>query len=527
MPKASPLSCCRLAAALLIASTSSAADADLPVTTAEPSPSTQPPPHPPDELVMETGSSPVEVEAGESVDPAPPPVDEPESPNQPAANADTSEANTAPTTTAEPSPSVQPPPHPPDELVTETGSSPVEVETGEPVDPAPSPVDEQESSNQPVANADTSEANTASATFATHSFAESERESLMRLGQMKLEQGDTESAIIAFRSVAKSDAPTDVIITAHLGLARSYNAAGESIKAVATYEHLMKKFEAGMHTPIAHIEAGRVLRDLGSSKLALARFYSVIHTTLKLADTDGKQYRELVRQAQFEIAETHLLNGDYDEAVKFFRRFDLLDARESDLAWARLRTAHALDLSGDKIAAAKVLRNFIAKHPDNDQTPEAYFRLAQLLDELNQHNESLRVTLTLLQQVKSDDEENQENWRHWQQRTGNQLAHAFFERGEYGSALILYQALAHLNDSVAWLVPLLYQEGLCHERLMQFEFARDSYAIIAKLTEDATENELLEIRRMADWRTRQLDWWSHTQTELNALNPVATPPNPS
>jgi len=280
---------------------------------------------------------------------------------------------------------------------------------------------------------------------------------------------------------------------------------------------LLKNFEAGPHTPTVNLEVGRVLRDLGSSKLALARFYSVIHTTLKLSDGDHERYRDVVRTAQFEIAETHLLAGDYAEAAHYFQRFELLNAAPSDRAWARFKAAFALDLAGENVAATQAFRDFIIRHPEDENTPEAHFILANLLERQGLHEDSLRITLNLLQNEHAQSQQDQSRWRQWQQRTGNQLAHAFYERGEFNSALVLYRSLALLDDAPAWRLPLLYQQALCHERLMDYRQASDTYALII---ESDTAQPSSELSRMAQWRADQIDWWQQTQQNIHMLRPL-------
>lgn len=352
------------------------------------------------------------------------------------------------------------------------------------------------------------------------SLSTKERDSLMRIGAAKLAEGDPASALIAYRQVAASHPAPKYIAPALIGLARAFSQTGESIKSVATYEHLLKNFEGGSHTPTVNLEVGRVLRDLGSSKLALARFYSVIHTTLKLSDGDHERYRKVVRTAQFEIAETHLLAGNYAEAARYFQRFELLDAAPGDRAWAQFKAARALELAGENAAATQALRDFIIRHPEDENAPEAHFILANLLERQGLHEDSLRVTLNLLQNEQAQSQSDQFRWRQWQQRTGNQLAHAFYERGEFNSALVLYRSLALLNDEPQWRLPLLYQQALCHERLMDYLQAREAYTLII---ESDPAQPASELSRMAQWRAEQIDWWQQTQQSLQSLRP----PSPS
>jgi tetratricopeptide (TPR) repeat protein len=352
-------------------------------------------------------------------------------------------------------------------------------------------------------------------------------QSLLRIGEIKLAVGDSAAAIIAFRQVAESRPAPAEAVAALLGLARSYDAAGESVKAVATYEHLLQKYRDDPQTPTILLEDGRILRRIGSSKLALARFYSVIHTSLKLTHGDGSDYRKLVQAAQFEIAETHLQSGDYEAAIRFFKRFELLDVSAADRAWAQFKVARALMLADHKTEAVTSLQDFITRNPTNENTPEAHFLLSSLLDQMGQHDESLRVTLSLLQSEHAKSQGNQARWRQWQQRTGRQLANTYYERGEFNSAFSLYRALADLDSSPAWRLPQLYQQGLCLERLMQYAQALETYATLIEDAGETMPTDLAEIVRMAEWRRDQINWWQLTQQNLQALNPSDPAPTPS
>ena len=94
---------------------------------------------------------------------------------------------------------------------------------------------------------------------------------------------------------------------------------------MACYEKYLKSFPDDAAVPSVYLDLGRTLRSLGTFHLALASFYSVINSTMKLPAEGFEQYRTLAKTAQFEIAETHFQEGDYVEASKFFSRLQLLD----------------------------------------------------------------------------------------------------------------------------------------------------------------------------------------------------------
>lgn len=347
--------------------------------------------------------------------------------------------------------------------------------------------------------------------------------SLLRIGENKLRDGDTKNANIAFHQAARL-ASGDAQAAAYLGLARSFRLAGDSVKAVATLERLCLDHPSWSDLPSALLELGRALRDVGAPRLALNRFYSVIHTTLKLPDAQADNYRRLVRTAQFEIAETHLAAGDAAEAVRFFRRLDLLDLAPPDRARARFRTAQALLRIDDRVAARAALERYIALDGEQSDGPEARFLLARLLAEDGQRDEALRVALELLKLGHQQGDSS--NWRAWQRRTGNLLANKFYGEGEYYSALLLYRALSLLDNSPEWRGPTLYQIGLCLERLQQPAAARENYTEILKILGESPPPELSELARMSAWRTEQLDWTLKVVGNIQSLSGSSVTTNP-
>jgi len=343
---------------------------------------------------------------------------------------------------------------------------------------------------------------------------------LMRIAEKKLSGKDAEAAIFAAREALRL-ARGEEAAPAQLSLARAYRVAGDGVKAVATYEHLLEEFPDWKGAPIALLELGRSLRELGAPKLAIARFYSVIQSTLRLPEAETEQYRRLVRTAQFEIAETHFQTGNSAEAIRFFRRLDALDLAPADRARGRFRTAQAQLLSGDRPGAVLTLDRMLAQDGAAAEAAEARFTLAKIHAEEGRRDEALRVTLELLRTTSA--EADPAAWREWQRRAGNFLARRFKEEGEIHSALLLYRALALLDPSPSWRAPALYEVGLCLEQLQQAQEARAVYAELIALIEEAPDPGALagELARMAKWRGEQLEWAGRTEAEIRRLSPVS------
>jgi len=349
--------------------------------------------------------------------------------------------------------------------------------------------------------------------------------SLLRIGQAKIEQGDYVSSELAFRQVLAEKATPEQDHSALMGLARTYRKKTEFTKAAAVYETLIKQSPDDPLLPVVYLELGRTLRALGAYKPAIARFYSVINSTLKLPENNPDNYRQLARTAQFEIAETYFQSGDYEQANRFFSRLKLLDLAPEDRARAHFKSVYALTLAGDHEKAVTGFRSFLDQNPNDENVPEARYLLATSLRQLGRFNESLAVALELLRAEKKYVQSDPKRWTYWQRKTGNQLANQFYEQGDFGSALVIYQNLANISPEPAWRLPVVYQIGLCSERLRLFDRARECYQTIVDNTKptagDGTRRQdLVDLFEMADWRLKHLAWEQSTDRQLTAIFPT-------
>lgn len=366
--------------------------------------------------------------------------------------------------------------------------------------------------------------------------------SLLHIGHAKQEKGDYASAEVSYLQVLAERATPEQDREAILGLARAYRKSGDFTKAGASYERYIKEYPDDAELPIIFLELGRTLRALGAHQQAITRFYSVLNTTLKLPDQGPEQYRQLVRTAQYEIADTYFQIGDYVQANRYFSRLKLLDLAPEDRARAHFKSSLALALSGEDDKAVLSLRSFLDQNPGDENTAEAQYLLSVSLRRLGQMQASLQITLALLKGESTRSEKDSARWQYWQRKTGNQLANEFYEHGEIESALQIYTSLAQLSSEQAWSLPATYQMGLCFERLRQFDRARECYGSIVEKTKSAKAGgtlraDLSDLSEMATWRLGQLDWQLTTENQISAIfapaaphlvaSPDLIPPDPS
>src|SRR5690606_4071359 len=149
-----------------------------------------------------------------------------------------------------------------------------------------------------------------------------------------------------------------------LGLAHMHRKQRSLTKAAAIYERYLRDYPADDRVPDALLDLGRTLRDMGAPRLAIARFYSVINSTLKLPTDSGfDHYQTLAKTEQFEVAETHFQTGNFAEANKFFSRLRMLDLAPVDRARAHFKAAYSLHLAEDFDSAVTSLRAFLEQWP--------------------------------------------------------------------------------------------------------------------------------------------------------------------
>ncbi len=309
-----------------------------------------------------------------------------------------------------------------------------------------------------------------------------EIQSLFNLGSTYTDRKEYQSAEIAYGQILQNGTATpEERRRALLTLARLFQTTDANTRAAACYEKYLKEFPDDGNAPRVYLELGRTLRALGAYQLALARFYSVINTTLRLSEDGADHYRTLAKTAQYEIAETYYVEGNYEEAGRYFARIQLLDLAPADRARAAFKTAAAHVRAKDFAGAEKALRTFLDQYPDDANAPEARYLLSVTLRRLHRSDEALTVVLDLLRQESGRKQADPRRWAYWQRRTGNQLANDFYEDGAYWSALTVYEALTELSTGdPAWRLPALYQAGLCYERLGQYPHAKTDYeAVVA------------------------------------------------
>jgi tetratricopeptide (TPR) repeat protein len=341
-------------------------------------------------------------------------------------------------------------------------------------------------------------------------------------GHSLTERGDLLGAEFDFMQVLNSKAGRLEKRDALIGLGHMFRKRGELTKAAAVFDKFLKEFGGDEQSPVVYLDLGRTLRDMGSYHLAIMRFYDVINSTLKLPGEGFDTYRQLAKTAQFEIAETYFLAGEFEEAGRFYNRLKLLDLAPADRARAHFKSVYSVYLTGDYPATVEGLRGFLDQNPTDENVPEARYLLSLCLGRLHRYSEAYEVTIDLLKAERPQSAQNRRRWAYWQRKTGNQLANEFYGMGDFTSALVIYRGLAALAEDPEWQLPLLYQIGLCQERLRQPESARGMYQTILDNAHPAKGETpsapyLQDLFHMAAWRCEHLAWQQTTEAKFDSF----------
>ena len=351
-----------------------------------------------------------------------------------------------------------------------------------------------------------------------------EIQSLFNLGATYVDRKEYPAAEVVYQQILRhAEAREKDQQNALLELGRVYRLEGATTRAVACYEKFLKSFPDDPAVSEVYLDLGRALRTLGTFRLALASFYSVINSTMKVPVDGFDKYRTVAKTAQFEIAETHFQEGDFEEASKYFSRLELLDLAPADRARAQFKAAYSLVLAKEQARAVEALRSFLQQNPDDENVPEARYLLSVALQRLGHDQEAFDIAIALLKSEKTRQSADPRQWAYWQRRTGNQIANGFYEQGNFWSALVIYEAVAQLSgQEPTWQLPALYQSGLCYERLRQYDRAREDYkkvvtACAALLAKDKTATGVDDVARMSSWRLQQLDWMEKLDVQTSLL----------
>ncbi|MGF1448944.1 MAG: hypothetical protein ACFB20_05965 [Opitutales bacterium] len=344
----------------------------------------------------------------------------------------------------------------------------------------------------------------------------------LRQARVALKQRNFKQAERFYQQTLVLHVSQDLHKSLMLEVAYMYEMWGQHGKMAAVYEKFSEMYPTDPRLPQVYLRLGHLYREMGATRTAIARFYNVLNVSLSIPEESIPLYRELSQQAQLEIAETYFINGQYDEAAKFYARVMRLDLDDGERERVAFKDAYINHLRHDYPGVILGLEAFLADYPESHLAPESHYLLAKAYRSTNQPEKAMDQVMRLLRHRDVADASDQRIWMYWQKKAANQMANEYYEKGDFYSALKIYQAMAPLSKDPEWQWPVVYQIGLCFERLGMYPKAEEAYGMLSTDGMDVAEgyvpNEtLVALRDMAGWRLQHVKWADHTRRQLNEL----------
>jgi len=338
------------------------------------------------------------------------------------------------------------------------------------------------------------------------------------------------TAELVLVTLLAENVPDEIRQPALLELGVAVASENDLPRAQSIFTQYLDRWPSDARVPEVLLRQGGVFRQMGLDDLALGKYYGVMTAALSLKSDQLDYYRQLVLQAQMEIAETYYQMGRYADAVEFYSRLLKQPADALNRPLMQFRLVRSLAACGRNEEAVAAAQDFLAHFPDDPEAPETRYYLAQALKAEGQTGEALRQVLAFLQAEKKSTAGRPEVWAYWQQRVGNEIANSLYKEGDYVKALGIYSSLAKLDSAPEWQLPVEYQIGLTYEHLLQPQKAVDTYTQIvageAAVGTNATP-DLQAIFEMARWRAGFLQWQDKAELTTHSLAESAAFGHPS
>ncbi len=295
-------------------------------------------------------------------------------------------------------------------------------------------------------------------------------------------------------------------------------------RAQDVYAQFLDRWPSDPRVPEILLRQGQIYRQMGLSTLALNKFYAVMTASLTLKSSQLDLYKQLVLQAQIEVADTHYDLGKYADAAEFFSRLYKQDnpaLNKPQILYKLIRCENNTSNYDQAVANGET---FLTSYPGAPEEPEVRFNVAQALSRLGRRNDALIQVLDLLKEQSGRAKAHPEAWAYWRQRAGNLIGNQFYQEGDYTRALDIYTSLAQLDSTPQWQLPVWYQMGLTYEHLWQPQKAIAIYNQIVSRDQQLGTNAppgLTAIANMAQWRIGFVHWQGRAQNvnhDLHQLN---------
>jgi len=337
-----------------------------------------------------------------------------------------------------------------------------------------------------------------------------------------IKKGEFEVAQGFLESLVAVDLPESEKKAALQQVSEIYEERGDLTKPIAIHEKLCAVLESDQDVPVWLLKLGQLYRDAGAYQMAISRYYGVIQLGMKIGSADFERYKGLTKQAQREIANTYFLKGDFEQAQKFYNMALRSDLTKEERAVAMFRAAHCTFMRNDMNGAVNALERFLKDYSRHPSAAEARYMLASAYKALGRAQEAYDTVIELLRDAKGKADSDPKAWAFWRKKAGNEFANDYYQRGDIVNAVTIYQALAALEATPEWRWAVVYQMGLCFERLRQEPRALECYKYIVdengkpEVRWDKMPQSVGNLVKMASWRVDQLSWDTSVRGQLRS-----------
>ncbi len=294
------------------------------------------------------------------------------------------------------------------------------------------------------------------------------------------------------------------------------------IKAAVVYENYLALEPSSPRAPSIYLRLADIYGQIGAEERSLSCLYQVLSSSIRAGS--GKDGENNAREAMLKIGNAHFESGQYVKAAGIYSRLKLLDLSPEDQAFVLFRAAELLFRTKEYDAAIDAGKQFLAEFPTSALVGDCHRLIVQSLDASGRQDEAIQVTLDILRAAKTETGGDLVLANSWKMKAGNDLANVLYARGEYLRALHIYQTLANLSNDPAWKLAVIYQIGLCFERLKEPRRALETYRYIANATIPAAdpakapssprEISLNSLKESAEWHARHIEWLVSVGTKL-------------
>lgn len=301
---------------------------------------------------------------------------------------------------------------------------------------------------------------------------------------------------------------SDVKKMARLELAGIAERNGQHAQALQYLAEFAELYQDDIIIPEIYLRQAYIFRQMGAYKSAISKLYLVMTAALRIKAENLGYYERVVLTAQSEIAETHMLEGDFKRAAELFSRLLNQPTEELNVPIVSVKIIRCLARSGDQDGVIRNASAFLNDYPASEHQAEIRYLLASAYKSRNDKQEALRELLLLLEAVEVAEPKLAARWKSWKMLAGNEIGNQLFLDNDMVPALQVYRGLLNLDEGIAWKLPIYYQIGLCYEKQEYPVEAVNAYRAILSLAEKHPnlEPSLKMVVDMARFREDILSW---------------------